>query len=209
MDVARTVVSASDIRKKYQRSAGDVLKGVSLTVRAGELVSITGENGSGKSTLLGIIAGETRASSGEIALSGRVGYCPQIPALYPRLTVDEHFALYASAGGLDATEVEQTRIDVLKTLDFERFAGVQSRALSGGTRAKLNLGLALLGTPDLLVLDEPYAAFDLSSYQAFWALIDQQRGAGRAVIVVAHLELDATRFDQRLVLRDGLLTEAA
>ncbi|WP_106396570.1 ATP-binding cassette domain-containing protein [Actinocorallia populi] len=199
------VLAAREVWKRYRRSGSDVLKGVSLTVSPGELVSITGENGAGKSTLLSILAGETRPTKGSVTRPDRLGYCAQEPALYPRLTVDEHFALYAAAAGLDGAKVGTVRAGVLKTLDFERFAGVQTRALSGGTRAKLNLGLSLIGDPEVLILDEPYAAFDLASYEAFWALVDQQRDLGRAVVVVAHLELDARRFDQRLTLRDGVL----
>jgi ABC-type multidrug transport system ATPase subunit len=196
-----------DLWKRYGRRSDYVLQGVSLSVRPGELVSVTGENGSGKSTLLSILANELAPTKGAVLRSGRIGYCPQQPALYPRLTVDEHFALYAAAGRLDKDQVAETRKHVLATLGFERFADVQSRNLSGGTRSKLNLGLSLLGDPNCLVLDEPYAAFDLSSYEAFWSLIDDQRAYGRAVIVVAHMELEAARFDQRWSLNHGTLTE--
>ena len=200
-------IEATDLWKRYRRAGPDVLRGVDLTVGRGELVSVTGENGSGKSTLLAILAGEQFPTCGTVQRRGRTGYCPQTPALYPRLTVDEHFELYAAAGRLSPADVTTTRDEVLELLAFGQFRDTQVRALSGGSQAKLNLALSLLGDPDALILDEPYAAFDLASHRAFWALMERQREQGKAVIVVAHMEPDPDRFDQCLTLRAGALRQ--
>lgn len=202
------VLDAQDIWKRYRRGGPDILRGIDLSVRYGELVSVTGENGSGKSTLLAILAGEKVPTRGSVKRRGRPGYCPQAPAVYPRLTVDEHFALYASAARLDPNLVRSVRDVVLDLLKFAQFRDTQARALSGGSRAKLNLALSMLGDPDVLILDEPYAAFDLASHQAFWSLMERQRDEGKAVVVVAHMEPDPERFDQCLTLQGGVLHEA-
>ena len=76
-------------------------------------------------------------------------------------------------------------------------------ALSGGTRAKLNLALALLADPDLLLLDEPYAGFDWDTYQRFWDITAQRRAAGRSVLVVSHFVTDQQRFDRLVEMRHG------
>ena len=75
--------------------------------------------------------------------------------------------------------------------------------LSGGTRAKLNLALALLADPDVLLLDEPYAGFDWDTYLRFWELTAERRAAGRSVVVISHFVTDQERFDRIVELRDG------
>lgn len=203
----KTLITATDVWKRYKARGRWVLQGVNLEISAGQLVSISGENGSGKSTLLSVLAGETAPTRGTVSRISAIGYCPQSPALYPRLTVDEHFALYGQAANLPSTVVEQARISALERLAFDKYGGTQSRSLSGGTRAKLSLSLSLLGDPAVLILDEPYAAFDLSSYEAFWDLVTEQRSAGRAVVIVSHLELDTERFDRRWTIHGGKLAD--
>src|SRR5699024_426244 len=89
------------------------------------------------------------------------------------------------------------------SLGFERFAGTRADRLSGGTLAKLNLGLALLPDPALLLLDEPYAGFDWDTYLKFWHLVDEHRAAGRTVLIVSHFVVDEARFDRLVGIRDG------
>lgn len=204
-----TQIRASDVWKRYSARGRWILQGVNLEISSGQLVSISGENGSGKSTLLSVLAGETGATRGQITRTGEIGYCPQSPALYPRLTVDEHFALYGQATNLSSQSVEEARVASLQRLSFEQYRSTQCRSLSGGTKAKLSLSLSLLGNPSTLILDEPYAAFDLSSYEAFWDLITEQRGKGRAVVIVSHLELDTERFDRRWTIDNGQLQDVA
>jgi ABC-type multidrug transport system ATPase subunit len=88
-------------------------------------------------------------------------------------------------------------------LGFGRWAGARVEELSGGTRAKLNLGLALLADPEMLLLDEPYAGFDWDTYQRFWELTRQRRAAGRASLIISHFITDEDRFDRIYDLRDG------
>lgn len=197
------------VEKAYRRGlwpvrrSHQVLGGVDLTLAAGEVVGLVGENGSGKSTLMKVIVGALAADAGTVTRSGRVGYCPQEPVLYARLTCDEHFELYGHAYGMTTTAMRDARRDVYTTLGFEPYARTRADRLSGGTQAKLNLGLALLADPDLLLLDEPYAGFDWDTYLKFWDLVADRRAAGRTVLIISHFVVDEQRFDRILQLRDG------
>ena len=93
--------------------------------------------------------------------------------------------------------------ELYATLGFERWRTTRVDELSGGTRAKLNLALALLADPEVLLLDEPYAGFDWDTYQRFWDLAAARRSAGRSVLVISHFVNDLERFDRLVELRDG------
>jgi ABC-type multidrug transport system ATPase subunit len=98
---------------------------------------------------------------------------------------------------------EASRDALYEALGFARYAHTRADHLSGGTLAKLNLGLALLADPQVLLLDEPYAGFDFDTYQRFWHLVAQRRQAGRCVLIISHFVTDEQRFDRIVELRDG------
>jgi ABC-type multidrug transport system ATPase subunit len=181
-----------------------VLRGADLTLYAGEVVGLVGENGSGKSTFMKILVGALGADAGTVTIEGRLGYCPQEPIVYDRLTCDEHFELFGHAYRLPAAVEQRARREIYAALGFERYAGARADRLSGGTLSKLNLGLALLADPEVLLLDEPYAGFDFDTYLRFWELVAQRREAGRSVLVISHFVTDEERFDRVVALKDGL-----
>ena len=180
-----------------------VLVGAELALLRGEVVGLVGENGSGKTTLMRILVGDLAADAGTVELSGTMGYCPQQPVVYPRLTCDEHFELFGVAYQMAAPAEREARRALYDELGFGRFAGTRADQLSGGTLAKLNLGLALLADPDVLLLDEPYAGFDWDTYQKFWGLVEQRRSRGRSVLIISHFIADEQRFDRVVTLREG------
>lgn len=214
--IARSsLLSARGITKAYQRgrwprrSPNRVLKGVDMDLRRGEIVGLVGENGSGKSTLMKILVGALARDGGTVERSGRVGFCPQDPILYERLSCDEHFELFARAYGMQPEALERSRTMIYGALGFDSWADTRVEELSGGTRAKLNLGLALLPDPDILLLDEPYAGFDWDTYQRFWELTAERRAAGRGLLIISHFIADEERFDRVLHLVDGVIDSGA
>jgi ABC-type multidrug transport system ATPase subunit len=190
---------ARGITKRFGRRT--VLDGVSLEVRAGEAVALVGENGAGKTTLLRVCAGLLRPDAGEVRASARIGYCPQEPGLLDLLTAAEHLILFGAGAGLTRPAAVAEGRALLAELGFVGGDGVVSRDLSGGTRQKLNLALALLGAPRVLLLDEPYQGFDLGAYVNFWHHVDRWREGGRAVVVVTHLLAERERVDRVVELR--------
>lgn len=210
---ASTVLSARAVTKTYRtgwwprRRLHPVLRGADLDLHPGEVVGLVGENGSGKSTLMKSLVGSVAADGGTLVRSGTLGYCPQEPVLYERLTCDEHFALFGRAYGLTDAATAASSAELYATFGFGEWAAARVEQLSGGTRSKLNLGLALLPDPDLLLLDEPYAGFDYDTYQRFWVLTRERRDQGRALLIVSHFITDVERFDRIYDLRNGRTVE--
>lgn len=194
------LLQAEDIHKAYGRRR--VLRGADLTVRAGQLFGVVGENGAGKSTLLQILAGTLTADAGTVHRAGRLGYCPQQAVLSESLTVRQHLRYFAAAYRLpDLGRGE----DLLDRLGYRQYRDQVVGALSGGTRQKLNLTLALLHDPDVLLLDEPYHGFDWETYLRFWDLVTDLRARHKAVVVITHLAFEQDRFDVLADLVDGRL----
>jgi ABC-type multidrug transport system ATPase subunit len=194
------LLHAEGVRKAFGRHW--VLTGVDLSVRPGELVGIVGENGAGKSTLLRILAGTLAADDGTVRLAGRLGYCPQQVVLSESLTVHQHLRYFAAAHRLPSLERGE---ELLDRLGYRQYRHEAVAALSGGTRQKLNLTLALLHDPDVLLLDEPYQGFDWETYLRFWDLVADLRAREKAVVVITHLVFEQGRFDLLADLVDGRL----
>jgi ABC-2 type transport system ATP-binding protein len=187
----------------WHRRSIEVLQDLSMQVSAGELVGLVGENGSGKSTLMQLLVGLLGRDSGTISCPSRIGYCPQQPLLWERLKVAEHFELFASAYGMEATLASASSRRLMVELDFLRFSDFRVERLSGGTRQKLNLALALMHDPELLLLDEPYSGFDWETYLRFWDMAEQRRDAGMGIMIVSHLLTERERLDRVYELRNG------
>ncbi|MDH6194276.1 ABC-2 type transport system ATP-binding protein [Mycobacterium frederiksbergense] len=208
-----SVLTAEGIEKSFRRGVRpfghrqQVLRGVDLALRPAEVVGLVGENGSGKSTIMKILVGELAADAGTVTRSGPLGYCPQQPVVYERLTCDEHIELFAAAYRMTHEAQRRARRDLYEALGFERYAGTRADRLSGGTLAKLNLTLAILANPQVLLLDEPYAGFDWDTYLKFWDLVAARRDDGRSALIISHFVADEQRFDRIVKLCDGRLCE--
>jgi ABC-2 type transport system ATP-binding protein len=194
------LIQAAGIEKAFGRHR--VLCGADLSVSAGQLAAVVGENGAGKSTLLKILAGTLAADAGQVRLTGTLGYCPQDPILNDNLTVAEHLRYFAAAYGLANLDVAN---ELLDSLGYQRYRDQTAGTLSGGTRQKLNLTLALLHDPDILLLDEPYQGFDWETYLRFWDLAARLRERGKAIVIITHLVFEQERFDVLEDLKDGRL----
>lgn len=172
----------------------------------GSLYGIVGENGSGKSTLLKIIVGEWKSDSGSIHLSGRIGYCPQQTLLFSQLTVNEHFRYFAAAYSLDKKTWTARSELLMEHFNFNKYKKDRIANLSGGTQQKLNLAIALLHLPNILILDEPYNGFDWDTYQRFWSYTYKLQKEGCAILIVTHLLTEKNRFDKIYNLEEGVLS---
>ncbi|RCV48041.1 ABC transporter ATP-binding protein [Marinitenerispora sediminis] len=192
------------VHRSYGRH--HVLRGVDLELPAGRLAGVVGENGAGKSTLLNILAGRLSPDAGTVHCPGRLGYCPQQTVLNPAFTVDQHLRFFQVA--YDLPDLKRAHA-LLEVLNFTGYRRHRVAALSGGTRQKLNLTLALMHDPPLLLLDEPYQGFDWDTYQRFWDLAAELRDRGRSILVVSHIAFDTARFDRLWHLEAGRLVEGA
>ena len=179
-----------------RRGRRTVLSGINLTIHRGEVVAVVGANGAGKSTLLQLCAGLLRASGGSIERTPNFGYAPQLDSLAPLLTVDEHLRLFGAARGIRQGRSVSTGHRLLTRLGWTARGDQTAGTLSGGTQQKLNVALAQLDAPDLLLLDEPYQGLDALAYEDLWALISAWRASGAGVLLVTHLLRDVDLVDR-------------
>lgn len=186
-----------------RRKTIEVLKGADLEIRPGELVGLVGENGSGKSTLMQIVVGLLKRDEGEVERPAKLGYCPQVPMVWEKLTIAEHFQLFARAYRLGEEAATLAQEALLDELQFSRYRDFRVEELSGGTSQKLNLALALMHDPELLLLDEPYAGFDWETYVKFWEMSERRRDAGMGILIISHLLAERERLDRIYSLVDG------
>ena len=197
------ILKAENIAKSFGKKK--VLKDVSFEMKSGSLCGIVGENGSGKSTLLKIIVGEWKANRGNILVNGRLGYCPQIVPLFSQLTVEEHFVYFSAAYGIKKADSLKRYEELLDHFNYLEYRKEKIANLSGGTQQKLNLTIALLHEPNLLILDEPYNGFDWDTYLRFWDYTDQLLKKDCAILIVTHLLSEKERFDRIYDLENGYL----
>ena len=187
-------LAVSHVAKRFGKTL--VLDGINLVVGRGEVVALTGENGAGKTTLMRICAGLVRADSGVVTVGGRIGYCPQIPGLFELLTADDHLVMFGRGAGIDRAKSLCRGHEILEEFGYPHHERAVTSDLSGGTRQKLNLALALLADPVILLLDEPYQGFDRGTYVNFWDHCQTWRDAGKAVVVVTHMLAELDRVDR-------------
>ena len=188
-----------------------VLPGIDLTVPAGSLVGLLGPSGSGKTTLMRAIVGVQVVAGGSIEVFGRpagdprlrheVGYVTQAPSVYPDLTVAENLSYFASLLGTGVDDVDR----VLESVDLTANAGRRVSTLSGGETSRVSLAAALLGTPRLLVLDEPTVGLDPVLRRDLWDLFTRVAAGGATILVSSHVMDEAVRCERLLLMRDGRL----
>jgi ABC-2 type transport system ATP-binding protein len=202
-------VLGDDVRAT--RGGREVLHGLSFSVPAGSVTGLLGPSGGGKSTLLRAVVGVQAGVRGRLEVLGRpagspelraqVGYVTQSPAVYGDLTVRRNLEYFADVAGARRDRVDQALLDV----GLDAAAGQRVDTLSGGQRARVSLATALLGEPELLVLDEPTVGLDPVLRRELWALFRGLADAGRTLIVSSHVMDEAARCDRILLLRDGRL----
>ena len=192
------LLELQNVKKSYKKVTA--VNDLSFAAESGEIIGLLGANGAGKSTLLQLCAGLLRASGGSIERARNFGYAPQLDSLAPLLTVDEHLRLFGAARGMRRHRSVSTGHRLLTRLGWTARGDQTAGTLSGGTQQKLNVALAQLDAPDLLLLDEPYQGLDALAYEDLWALISAWRTSGAGVLVVTHLLRDVDLVDRVIEL---------
>ena len=193
------LLAARGVSRRFGRI--EVLHPCDVELQPGEALALVGPNGAGKSTLLSILAGALEPSTGEVTGTARVGWSPQRPALYGRLTPRENLDLFARLQG-DAAHVDE----LLAELELAR--DVQAATLSVGMRQRLNLAIALLGSPQVLLLDEPTASLDAPRRELLWQRVERLRAAGGAVCFATQNADELGRATRVLRIDEGRLAPA-
>jgi len=186
-----------------------VLPGVSLAVRAGIVTGLLGPSGSGKTTLMRSIVGVQIVQSGDVEVLGltagtaelrrRVAYVTQAPSVYGDLTVRENLDYFARVLDAPSERIDET----IAAVGLEPQQSLLNRNLSGGERSRASLAVALLGEPDVLVLDEPTVGLDPVLRRDLWAQFRSLAAQGKTLLVSTHVMDEADRCDELVLLRDG------
>lgn len=220
------MLEVSALSFRYPGAAVPALENVSLTARAGEVLGLLGPNGAGKTTLIAHLSGLLAIQDGDISLDGqplaslrarqptRIAVAPQEYAFYPTLTVTENLACFAGVGGLSGVQAQARIAECLAFSQLERHVAVRADRLSGGLKRRLNLAIALLHRPELLLFDEPTVGVDPQSRAFLLDAVKALARQGCAVIYTSHymeeVEAIADRvviLDQGRVLRQGALSD--
>jgi len=202
-------VHVDDLRKRYGEY--EALRGVSFEIREGEVFSLLGPNGAGKTTTIEILEGYRRRDAGTVSVlgvdparttrdwRGRIGVVLQSSAMYENISVRESLALFAGY-----YERPRPVDEVIGVVGLEEKAEALVRRLSGGQRRRLDFGLALVGDPELIFLDEPTTGFDPAARRNAWGTIRSLRDLGKTILLTTHYLDEAEQLSDRVaVLREG------
>lgn len=186
-----------------------IIRDLTMSIRPGCITGLIGPSGAGKTTLMRAIVGVQRVSSGELTVLGeragtaslrqRIGYVTQAPAVYGDLTVEQNLRYFAQL-------VRASRQDVSLIMDKVQLNAQRHQladSLSGGQKARVSLAVALLGQPDLLVLDEPTVGLDPLLRAELWDMFAGLAAEGKTLLVSSHVMDEAERCDDLVLLRDG------
>ncbi|MEV8569181.1 ABC transporter ATP-binding protein [Streptomyces sp. NPDC051322] len=206
MEPGRVAIDAHDLT--VVRGARTVLRGLRFTVPRGRITGLLGPSGCGKSTLMRAVVGTQAKVTGRLTVLGhpagdaplrrRIGYVTQAPSVYDDLTVRQNLDYFAAILGA-RDKVGRAIRDV----DLTAHADAPAGNLSGGQRSRVSLAVALLGAPELLVLDEPTVGLDPVLRRDLWALFHTLAGAGTTILVSSHVMDEAERCHRLLLMREG------
>uniref|UniRef100_A0A672M612 Cholesterol transporter ABCA5 n=1 Tax=Sinocyclocheilus grahami TaxID=75366 RepID=A0A672M612_SINGR len=217
----KEVIRICNIRKMYREKDTKVeaLRGLTFDIYEGQITALLGHSGAGKSTLMNILCGICPPTEGTATIYGSpvaeiadgaemkqlVGICPQFNIIFDVLTVEEHLRIFAAIKGILPSDIDGEVRKVLRDLDLEKIMDAQAKNLSGGQKRKLSVGIAILGDPKILLLDEPTAGMDPVSRHQVWSLLKSRR-AGRVTVFSTHYMDEADILaDRKAVISQGQL----
>lgn len=199
---------------RVQRGGTTVLPGIDLSIARARVTGLLGPSGSGKTTLMRSIVGVQAVQGGTVTVLGepagsahlrlRVGYVTQAASVYDDLSVRENLSYAAAVLGSSRSSVDAA----LDTVGLRAHSGQVVRTLSGGERSRVSLATALLGHPDVLVLDEPTVGLDPVLRRDLWSTFHRLADEGATLVVSSHVMDEAERCDQLVLMRDGKIVAA-
>jgi ABC-2 type transport system ATP-binding protein len=206
-----SAIAVRDLRKSY--GSYEALRGISFEIKEGEVFGLLGPNGAGKTTTIEILEGYRKRDSGEVEVLGfdpehagsafreRIGVVLQQSQLWPNLTVAETHRMFAGY-----YEHPRNVDEVIALVGIADKRDARVKTLSGGQKRRLDLGVALVGDPDLVFLDEPTTGFDPAARRAAWDMIRSLRSLGKTILLTTHYLDEAEQLADRLaVLREGVI----
>lgn len=220
---SKMMIIATDIKKSY--GSLDVLKGITLSVSKGEIVSVTGASGAGKSTLLHILSTLDRADSGNVLFDGidtgsltdrklaefrnrKVGFVFQFHHLLPEFTALENVCIPAFIARTSRREAEGRAMELLQFLNLGERAAHKPAELSGGEQQRVAIARALMNQPAVLMADEPSGNLDSANAKQLHRLfLDLREKFNQTIVVVTHNEELAEMADRRLIMKDGRMLD--
>ncbi|NWW11401.1 ABCA9 protein, partial [Oreocharis arfaki] len=219
--LGREAIRLHNIKKAYKKKdkKTEALRGLSLNIYEGQITAVLGHSGAGKTTLLNVLSGLSFPSEGSATIynyklsemgdreqiRGMIGICPQFNTQFEVLTVKENLKTFAEIKGIKSKEVEREVQNILELLEISNIQDTQAEKLSGGQKRKLSIGIAMLGNPQVLFLDEPTAGLDPLSRHQVWSLLREQR-AGRVILFSTQLMDEADILaDRKAFISQGRL----
>lgn len=201
--------------KDFELSFGDkkIIHGLSFSVKKGEIFGFLGSNGSGKTTTIRALLGIYQADSGELLINGKkfspertglIGYLPEERGLYRKEKVIDVMQYFGQLKGLSKKEARDFSQDFLKRVGLEDKARLNIDKLSGGQQQKIQLGITIMGKPDLLILDEPTKGFDPVNRELLMEIIKEENARGATIVMVTHQMEEVEKICNRaLLLKNG------
>lgn len=204
-------IKLKDLKKSFGKQP--VLRGIDLTVNKGEIVGLIGPSGAGKSTIIKTMLGMEKADSGlalvlgtkmpERLILGKIGYMAQTDALYEKLTARENLVFFGTLKGVTNKDLKKAIEHVSQVVDLTDHLDKYVKGYSGGMKRRLSLAIALLGDPQLLILDEPTVGIDPALRRQIWFELVKIRDEGRSILITTHVMSEAELTDQVALLLNG------